>query len=255
VFVVHWTCLSIMAIRLALNNRWWLKYEATGWNWNSVLTENVQFSWDKAREIDEALEHRWGTEHERHLSSKISFTADIMQQLDLTIAAEKIDEGVQRMARQLPGVHLDFPDSDPFLRQSFDLFRDPPKLQFICRQQPLNKLLDYLKRLDTYQDNSPNSEYEQVIEKSIWPEHLLQRSLWGYDDFYYEGGLGLAVELFLLSVKQLLSTYPSQQESYSTLFTNGPTLFGPLHLIGASTDPRIPMEHTTRMRHKIFFSM
>ena len=34
---------------------------------------------------------------------------------------------------------------------------------------------------------------------------------------FHEGGLGLAVELFLLSLKQILSTYPSQ-ESYSTLF-------------------------------------
>jgi hypothetical protein len=168
-----------------------------------------------AQEIDETLEHRWGT-HKRHLSSKISFAADTMQSLDLTIAPKEIDEGVLRMARQLPGVHLDFPDSEPFLRQSLDLFRNPPKLQFICRQQPLNKFLDYLRRLDGYQDNSPNSEHEQVIEKVIWPKHLLQRSFRGADDFY-EGGLGLAVELFLLSLKQLLDTYPSQ-ESYSTLF-------------------------------------
>ena len=39
-----------------------------------------------------------------------------------TIAAENIDEAVLRIARQLPGVHLDFPNSEPFLRQSFELF-------------------------------------------------------------------------------------------------------------------------------------
>jgi hypothetical protein len=118
--------------------------------WNSVLKEHFgQKLRKKAREIDETLEHRWGTEHECHLSSKISFAADTMQELNLTIAAEKIDKVVLRIARQLPGVHLDFPDSEPFLRQSFDLFRDPPKLQFICRHQPLNKFLDYLKRIDS----------------------------------------------------------------------------------------------------------
>ena len=48
------------------------------------------------------------------------------------------------------------------------------------------------------------------------PKHLLQRSARSFDDFK-EGGLGFAVELFLLSLKQLLSTYPSL-ESYSALF-------------------------------------
>jgi hypothetical protein len=216
-FVVHWTCLSIMAIRSALNSHWRLNYEAN--EWNSVL--NVR-NWStgaqkKAQEVDETLEHRWGTEHERHLSSKISFAADTMQELNLTIAPEKIDDVVLRMARQLPGVGLDFPDSDPFLRQSLELLCDPPKLRFICRQQPLNKFLDYLKRIDACQDNSPNSEYEQVIEKVIWPKQLLQRSVWSVGDFH-QGGLGLTVEVFLLSLKQLLSTYPSLEESYSTLF-------------------------------------
>ena len=89
-------------------------------------------------------------------------------------------------------------------------------VQFLCRQQPLNKFFDFLKRIEACQNNSPNSEYEQVIEKVIWPKHVLQRSFWNANDFR-EGGLGFVVELFLLSVKQLLSTYPSL-ESYSTLF-------------------------------------
>ena len=83
-FVVRWTCLSIMAIRSALNSRRWLNYEAN--EWNSVLNEHF---WSteaqkKAREIDETLEHRWGTEHECHLSSKISFAADTMQELKVS---------------------------------------------------------------------------------------------------------------------------------------------------------------------------
>ena len=213
-FVVRWICLSIMAIQSALKSRRLLNYG--DYNWNSVLKECLwSAARKKAREIDETLEHRWGT-HECQLSSKISFAVDIMQELNCTIAADQIDEDVLRMAPQLPGVDLDFPDSEPFLRQSLDLFRDPPKLQFICRHQPLNKFLDYLNCIDSYQDNSPNSEYEQLIGKVIWPKHLLQRSLWSFDDFY-GGGLGLAVELFLLSLKQLLSTSPSHKP-YSALF-------------------------------------
>ena len=218
-FVVHWMCLSIMAIRSALISGWRLNYYANDRRKN-FLEKHLSFrrAREKAREIEETVEHHWRTEHEWHLSSKISFATDTMQELNLTIASEKVDEVVMRIAHQLPGVHLDFPDSDPFLRQSFDLFRDPPKLQFICRHQPLNKFFDFLKRIDACQDYSPNSEYEQVVENIIWPKHLLQRSVWSANDFYH-GGLGLAVELFLLSLKQLLSTYPSQ-ESYSTLFVS-----------------------------------
>ena len=213
-FVVRWKCLSIMAIRSDLRSR--QRSHFGDYNWNSVLKECLwSTAREKAREIAETLEDRWGT-HECQFSSKISFTADIMEKLNCTIAADQIDEVVLRMAPQLPGVDLDFPDSEPFLRQSLDLFRDPPKLQFICRHQPLNKFFDFLKRIEACQDNSPNSEYKQVIEKIIWPKHLLQRSAWSFDDFF-EGGLGLVVELFLLSLRQLLSTYPSQ-ESYSTLF-------------------------------------
>ena len=214
-FVVRWTCLWIMEIGSALNRRRVLNYpDNRGY---TVFRKHILYSdpLEKTREMDETLEHRLGT-YECQLSSKISFAADTMQTLNLTIAPEWIDEVVLRMARQLPGVHLDFPDSEPFLRQSLDIFCDPPKLQFLCRQQPPNKFLDFLKRIETCPYNSSNSEYEQVIEKVIWPKHVLQRSAWSFIDFC-EGGLGLAVELFLLSLKQLLSTYPSQ-ESYSTLF-------------------------------------
>ena len=84
-----------------------------------------------------------------------------------------------------------------------------------CRQ-PL-KFFEYLKRIDRYRADSPNPEYErdEVIEKLFWPKHLLQRILWSIQDIY-RGGLGFSVEMFLLSLRPLLSTYPSQ-ESYSGL--------------------------------------
>jgi len=41
--------------------------------------------------------------------------------------------------------------------------------------------------------------------------------LWSLQDLRHGGGLGFAVELFLLSLRKLLSTYPSH-ESYSALY-------------------------------------
>jgi hypothetical protein len=111
VFVVRWTCLSIMAIQSALKGRRMSHH--CYYKWGFALRDGVWSSAEeKAREIDETLEHRWGT-HECQLLSKISFAADIMQKLDM-ISAVQIDEVVLRMAPQLPGVHLDFPDLDPF---------------------------------------------------------------------------------------------------------------------------------------------
>jgi hypothetical protein len=211
-FAVRWTCLSIIAIRPTLKGP-----TLTFIYYGDYLAQDK-----KAREADEILEHRWGAERVSGLSSRIPLAADIIQELEVeygirrairlstVIPDEAIYKVTQRITHQLPGLDFDLPDSEPFARQTLDLFRDPAKLRFICCRQPLGNFVDYLKRIDAYQDNSPNSEYEkQVIEKVIWPKHILQRRLWSLDD-YFEGGLGFAVELFLLSLRQILSTYPQQ---------------------------------------------
>ena len=215
-FVVRWTCLSIMAIRPNLNLK--TTEQITDLVWYFLSDDQVA----EAREIDKNLEHRWGTERELGLPSKVSLAAGRMQKFNrmMDFNAVEFDEASQGITRQLPGVGFDFPDSEPFLRQTLELFRDPPKLRFIsCRQSP-NKFFDYLKHINGYQDNSQNSEYEltQVLEKVSWPKNLLQRKLWSVQDLRHGGGLGFAVEIFLLSLRQLLSTYPSQQESYSALY-------------------------------------
>ena len=219
-FVVRWTCLSIMAIRPTLG-----KNLLTGQILAPFQPVDLFYGHKvgRAREIDETLEHRWRTDREWGLSSKIFFAEDRIREIDgVDTDADadnlngKIDEGI---TLQLPGIDFDFPDSEPFLRQSLGLFRDPPKLRFISSRQPLNKFFDYLKRIDGYRDNPPNSEYEQVVEKVFWPKHLLQRRMWSLGDLRFGDGLGFAVELFLLSLRQLLSAYPSH-ESYSALYIN-----------------------------------
>jgi len=60
--------------------------------------------------------------------------------------------------------------------------------------------------------------FEEVLLKVFWPKNLLRRQLWRLQDLRDGGGFGFAVELFLLSLKQLLSTSPSH-EFYSQLYT------------------------------------
>ena len=211
-FVVHWTCLSIIAIRTTLNTNsfMWPKLDVSRFLYGNRVREPPAF--------DGTLEHQWDNVHNRDLSSNILFATE-KQEVNNIINSNIIefDKVGQRIAHELPGVNFDFPDSEHFLQQTLKLFRDPAKLGFMSCRQPL-KFFEYLKRLDAYRDNSPNPEYErdQAIEKLFWPKHLLQRILWCIDDLC-SGGLGFSVELFLLSLRQLLSTYPSQ-ESYSALY-------------------------------------
>jgi hypothetical protein len=125
-FVVRWTCLSIMAIRPTLNLK--TTEQITDLVWYFLSDDHVA----EAREIDKNLEHRWGTERELGLPSKISLAAGRMQKFNhmMDFNAVEFDEASQGITRQLPGVDFDFPDSEPFLRQTLELFRDPPKLRF-----------------------------------------------------------------------------------------------------------------------------
>ena len=215
-FIVRWTCLSIRAIRPTLTGRK-----------HSISYADYMAQDRKAREADETLELRRETEHESDLSSKISFAATIIQEVEDGIRdiiqppvdlSKAIYEVIQRITHQLPGVDFDPPNSDPFLRQTLEVFFDPAKLGFISSRQSPKKFLDYLRRIDAYQNNSPDLEHDpkRVVGELIWPKKLLQRRLWSLDDLL-EGGPGFTVEVFLLSFKQLLSTYPSH-ESYSALY-------------------------------------
>jgi len=52
---------------------------------------------------------------------------------------------------------------------------------------------------------------------SCWPKNLLSQQLWRLQDLSKGGGLGFTVELYLLTLKQLLSDY-SPHESHPALF-------------------------------------
>ena len=211
-FVVHWTCLSIIAIQPTINHRY-----------PSSAVHLLYFGLaPKHREFDTNLEREWSSERKRDLSSKLSFAADTLKQVEkfdeiMKSNVVKFDEVCQRITHELPGFDFDFPDSDPSLQQTLKLFGDPAKLGFMACRQPL-KFFEYLNRIDRYRADSPNPEYErdEVIDPIFWPKHLLQRTLWSIDDIH-RGGLGFSVEMFLLSLRPLLSTYPLQ-ESYSALY-------------------------------------
>ena len=220
-FVMRWTCLSIMAIRSMLRS-------------NPLFQEYVKLSMvslgelrhrdgtneaaeKNACEIDETLKDQW--EHHRgnaydkalHIARIISETDGIQtffKLVDPKINVDKatLDLGIlpQSMWGQTPEspfVRFDFPDSEPFRRQTFG-FPDPFKVGFRCCREFLNEFFDCFCRID-------DQPKPFLLQKS------LQRTMWSLQDLRDGGGLGFAVILFLAALKRLLS---SSQESYSVLY-------------------------------------
>ncbi|KAH9985034.1 hypothetical protein BJV77DRAFT_1188046 [Russula vinacea] len=197
-FVVRWTCLSIVAVRPMLSSnvfkeRARLAMESFGELSHGDRTDEAAEK--NAREIDETLENQWDSKPRTRFTNQISSTWRTLEEIDgMQVFLESVDMSVnlnetidERITRQLPGIHF-----------NFELFCNPPNLRFTSCRRPLKEF--------------------GLGDPEIWPKTLLQRTLWSFQDFRDGGGLGFAVELFLLALKQLLSTYPSQ-ESYSALYT------------------------------------
>jgi hypothetical protein len=229
-FVVRWTCLSIMAIRGILRSDVSLKEDARlavasfGELQHGDCTDEAAEK--NAREIDQTLDDLFGSEPRRILHYFRDFfqqAADMMREIDGMQSLESrtvhineaIDKVSHRTTRQLPGVYFDFPDSD-FDRQTTDLFRDPPKLQFTSCRQPFFRFADHIDHIIKYNANSM-AERVLALKELVWPKNSMQRRLRNLQDLRDSGGLGFTVELFLLALRQLLSP-SSSLEPYSALF-------------------------------------
>ena len=245
-FVKRWTCLSIMGVRAILNDNVLIKEQARSAVASIrgvVHSDRVDEAAEKnAWEIDEVLEESW----ERTLGKEVSSDQDVSWEAEYAriesrfqsmlntgqetrirdflqstmytaINLEGIDEVSQSIIPQLPGVQFDFPDPGipgSFPHQTLNLFDNPLMLRFMTCRQLYDKLIDAAITTNFYSYKS----HKPVLQKVFWPKNLLQRQLWRLQDLRDGGGIGFAVELFLLSLKQLLSTYTSH-ESYSQLYT------------------------------------
>ena len=216
-FVVRWTCLSIIALRATLDSvsfkehaRLAVEESFEGLGHSDRADEAAE---KIALEFDENLKDPW--EFSPGSDNEMSSTEDTVRKMETFLKSvesktvnlnETIDKISQRITYQLPGVHFDFPDSKPFLGQTFWLFR-----------RTLGYVFDLLSSIDRYREQARKGHaIFTIFEDVSWPKNLLQLTLWSLQDLR-DGGLAFAVELFFLALWQLLSTYPSQ-ESYSVLY-------------------------------------
>ena len=134
-----------------------------------------------------------------------------------------------RIISQFPGVLDDFyiyyKHPIPFNRL-VELSRDPNKLQFICPAQTLKSICSPALTLRSILERQQDADTYKELLKNLknftyfpgWQGDEMQRQLWRLQDLRDVGGLGFTVELFFLSLSQLLSTSPSK-ESHSSLYT------------------------------------
>jgi DNA-directed RNA polymerase subunit L len=206
------------------------------------IEECLKTAWERVEELRQALKpstQRMTSEqvkdilrkHERQVSElerlkvEVNGIKDVDWRISLYQAA--MDQATFRLARQLPGVSFDEPcQTESFLIS--DTFKIPASgsttvtPQLILPGQQVQALARLGLKLREILDGQADEGYEEVLEnlKSVdqipvslrRPNGLMKRQLWRLQDLRDGGGLGFAVELFFLVLKQLLSI-PSLHES------------------------------------------
>ena len=251
-FVMHWTCLSLMAIRSILEGSW--LEEDAGYAVNLLggdFSAGHELALTRAQEIDETLEEACGyleelysaIDQEEHLTEgqvmailreyepqiseleRINTEADSHKQLDRWLFHIESRIGTDShgiITHQLPGVQFN-PHADRVqFSQAVDWYRDPFKLQFILPAQNLKSIGSLASIFQNILDGHWDADIFQGTYKSLeafmrvpnWQPRLFQRQLWRLEDLRDGGGLGFIVQLFFLALKQLLST----SSSHSALF-------------------------------------
>ena len=212
------------------------------------IEDCLKTAWERVEEIRRAFEP-WTQKrtkeqveeilrnYEQHISEleRIKVDADGMEDVDwrISLYQDAMDEDTFRLARLLPGVFFDEPRRaesslicDTFNAQATGGAPVPPQLIFPGQQ--VRALARLGSKLREVLDGQVADGHEEVLDslKSVdqvhaslrRPNGLMNRQLWRLQDLRDGGGLGFTIELFLLSLRQLL-TIPSLHESNSVFYT------------------------------------
>jgi hypothetical protein len=252
-FVIRWSCLSLVAIRKILEDDWDVRSNAgeavtslaeednTTGN-NQALTraqkadktlhnarkrlDKLYNAMSKAENLTEAKEILRDHESEILELEKINIEADSLEDVDRWMFDTQ--SSIAKIISQFPGIR-DVDGLDPvFVRFSHfvEQFCDPRKVQFIrpgrtlkslcCIVPTLRDILGGQGDVNAYQDMF-NGLKTFVVESRWRGDELQRRQLWRMQDLRDGSGFGFTVELFFLALQQLLST-SSSPESHSTLY-------------------------------------
>ncbi|KAI9456380.1 hypothetical protein BJY52DRAFT_1212963 [Lactarius psammicola] len=222
--------------------------DEVAWRSAQKIEECLKTAWERVEDLYRAFEP-WSQkrtreqvevilrDHERQISEleRIKVEADAMEDVDwrISLYQDAMDDATYKLTRQLPGVSFDEPHrSESFLIS--DTFNTlvpgtaPVTPQLIFPGQQVQALARLGLRLREVLDGQVAEGHEEVLKglKSVdqvlvslrRPNGLMRRQVWRLQDIRDGGGLGFTVELFFLSLRQLLSI-PSLHESNNVFYT------------------------------------
>jgi hypothetical protein len=250
-FVMRWTCLSLVAIRPNLENNGWARYWAgdavNSFAWRDdtgnrealagaqkidgnlkkarkclfQLHDTLPWNEDLTEKVKQILR---GCESEISELERLNVEADNIPDVDWSIfmIQSNIAGHSHGITSQIPGVLDDLDQAPVSFSQVVELFREPRKRQFICPGWTLKSMCSPAQTLRKILGGRGNAdEYKELLENlrnfrysSRWEGNEMQRQLLRLQDLRDGGGLGFTVELFFLAFEQLLST-SSSKESHS----------------------------------------
>ena len=221
--------------------------DEVAWRSAQRIDECLKTAWKLIEELRQAFEP-WTQKrtreqveeilrnYERQISEleRIKVEADGMADIDwrISLYQDKMDDATYRLTRQLPGVSFDELRrtessliSDSFNTTAMGSFPVAPQLIF--PRQQAQALAIFGQKLRRVLSRQAAEGYEEVLEslKSVdqvpnllrRPDGLMKRQLWRLQDLRDGGGLGFTIELFFLSLRQLLSM-PSLHQSNSAFY-------------------------------------
>jgi hypothetical protein len=208
-----------------------------------TIEESLKTAWKLVEELSQAFEP-WTQKrtkeqveeilrkHERQISEleRIKVEADSMEDVDwrISLYQEAMDDSTHGLVRQLPGVSFDEPrGGESFLISDTFNTSVTATPQLIFPGQQVKTLARLGLKLREVLDGQGADGHKEVLEslKSVdqvplslrRPNGLMSRQLWRLQDLRDSGGLGFTIELFFLSLRQLLFI-PSPHESNSVFY-------------------------------------
>ena len=258
-FTTRWTCLSLVAIRKMLHSPQLQRYakgtmqtlgtlplgngftplETVRW-----IDEQFAAAWDCVERLRQAFnalgEGNHSVERVEEVLSQyrprlegIQAEADGMKRVDGCISdlQEQIDRATHNLTRQLPGVAFDDLRTDHTgptpINQVFDFIANPVRPQLLYLSQRLLGLcsLSHTRSSRGYLEAPEVLRGVENIPSSLrsTPRHhrLMERQLWRLEDLAGGGAFGFTLELYFLSLRQILSTFTSSPREIDVSFFIG----------------------------------
>ena len=218
-----------------------------GWRGAQRIEDRLKMAWKSVEELRQAFEP-WTQKrtkeqveeilrnHEQQISEleRIKVEADGVEDIDwrVSLYQEAMDDATHGLTRLLPGVSFDEPRrSESFLiSNTFNIFPTcgtPVTPQFIFPGRQVRALSRLGSKLREVLYGQAADGHKEVLEslQSVdqvplslrQPNGLMKRQLWRLQDLRDGRGLGFTTELFLLSLRKLLSI-PALHESNSVFY-------------------------------------